>query len=72
MKLARWGMALQKLDLNIEYRPGKANARADTLSRYPVLLLASNCSNTQTAAVVAKLDSASSDVESGEERTLEE
>ena len=39
---------------------------------YPVSLLASDCSNTQTAAVVAKLDSASSNVESGEERTLEE
>ena len=25
-KLARWGMALQELDLDIQYRPGKANA----------------------------------------------
>ena len=71
-KLARWGMALQELNLKIEYQPGKANARADALSRYPVSLLASDCSNTQTAVVVAKLDSASSNVESGEERTLEE
>ena len=37
-KLARWGMAIQELDLKIEYRPGKANARADALSRYPVSL----------------------------------
>ena len=37
-KLARWGMALQELDLQIEYRLGTANARADALSRYPVSL----------------------------------
>ena len=70
-KLARWGMALQELDLKIEYRQGKANARADALSRYPISLLASNGSNTQIAAVVAKLDIASSHVESVEGRTLE-
>ena len=38
-KLAQWGMALQELDLQIEYRPGNSNARADALSRYPVSLL---------------------------------
>ena len=27
-KLARWGMALQELDLQIEYKPGKSNARS--------------------------------------------
>ena len=32
-KLARWGLALQELDLQIEYRPGKQNSVADTLSR---------------------------------------
>ena len=32
-KLARWGLALQELDLQIEYRPGKQNAVADALSR---------------------------------------
>ena len=32
-KLARWGMALQELDLHIHYRPGKRNANADALSR---------------------------------------
>ena len=31
-KLARWDMALQELDLKMEYRPGKANGRADALS----------------------------------------
>ena len=35
-KLARWGLALQDLDLNIQYRAGKANANADCLSRYPI------------------------------------
>ena len=35
-KLARWGMVLQELDLHIVYRPGKQNAKADALSRYPV------------------------------------
>ena len=35
-KLARWGMALQELDLEIRYRPGKQNANADALSRSPL------------------------------------
>ena len=34
-KLARWGMAIQELDLHIHYRPGKKNANADALSRAP-------------------------------------
>ena len=34
-KLARWGMALQELDLKILHRSGKTNSNAaDTLSRY--------------------------------------
>ena len=36
-KLAQWGMALQELDLKIEYCPGSKNLKADTLSRYPLL-----------------------------------
>ena len=35
-KLARWGLALQELDLTIEYRPGKQNSAADALSRIPL------------------------------------
>ena len=31
-KLARWGLALQELDLNIHYRPRKLNDCADSLS----------------------------------------
>ena len=34
-KLARWGLALQEMDLHIHYRPGKTNANADALSRFP-------------------------------------
>ena len=32
-KLARWGMAIQELDLEIVHRSGKANTNADALSR---------------------------------------
>ena len=71
-KLARWGMALQELDLKLENRPGKANGRADALSRYPISLLASDCADTQTTALVAKVDSAGSDAEGGDEKTLGE
>ena len=36
-KLAWWGMALQELDLKIEYRPGRGNKKADALSHHPVV-----------------------------------
>jgi len=32
-KLARWGLAIQKLNLRIHYRPGQTNKVADALSR---------------------------------------
>ena len=35
-KLARWGLALQEVDLTIHYRPGKSNVCADSLSRCPL------------------------------------
>ena len=35
-KLARWGLAIQELDLTIKYRPGKNNQSADALSRMPL------------------------------------
>ena len=35
-RLARWGLALQELNLNIHYRPGRLNKSADSLSRPPV------------------------------------
>ena len=31
-KLARWGLAIQELDLHIHHRSGKTNQAADTLS----------------------------------------
>ena len=34
-KLARWGLALQEVNLTIHYRPGRKNANADALSRSP-------------------------------------
>ena len=34
--LARWGMALKELDIEIFYRPGKCNSNADALSRSPL------------------------------------
>ena len=38
-KLARWGMAIQELDLHIHYRPGGKNQNADALSRDPLAAL---------------------------------
>ena len=35
-KLARWGLALQELDLDIRHRSGKENQHADALSREPL------------------------------------
>lgn len=35
-KLARWGMAIQELDVRILHRSGKHNVNADALSRAPV------------------------------------
>ena len=34
-KLARWRLAIQELDLQIHYKPGRCNQKADALSRSP-------------------------------------
>ena len=62
-KLARWGMALQELDLRIEW---KSNARADVLSRYPVSLLLHDCPETVAPTLVAAMEAPRTLLESGE------
>lgn len=66
-KLARWGMALQELDLKIEYQPGRVNGRADALSRYPVPLQKSDCVQTQAHSVVAAVQIPNTQAGGGEE-----
>ena len=66
-RLARWGMALQELDIHIHYRPGKANNNADALSR---------CTTTHISdsdvpwKVLAALQADVQPVKEGEEETL--
>ena len=67
-ELARWGMALQELDLQIEYRPGAAKARADALSRYPVSLLQDDVVRTQAQPLVAAVVDESSTVAEGSDQ----
>ena len=46
-KLARWGLAIQELDLDIQYRSGESNANADALSRVPPLMDQPNIESAQ-------------------------
>ena len=65
-KLARWGLILQDMELEIKYRSGKKNSNADALSRYPVRTPTEplqDISVTEVHGVVAALDS-SREVES--------
>ena len=65
-KLARWGLILQDMELEIKYRSGKKNSNADALSRYPVRTPTEplqDISVTEVNGVVAALDS-SREVES--------
>ena len=70
-KLARWGMAIQELDLSIHYRPGKRNSNADALSRYPNSLEVPSSHADQPLAVVAATNPSWS-VAKGGEPTLPE
>ena len=55
-KLARWGIAIQELDLQIHYKPGRKNEKADALSRSPCLVEAiSEVSDHVIAAVGASV-----------------
>jgi hypothetical protein len=65
-KLAWWGMVLQ-LDLQIAYQPGKANARAEELFCYPVLLLPDDLSVTQAYPVVVAVETLALSAEHVEE-----
>ena len=58
--LARWGLILQDMELEIKYRSGKKNSNADALSRYPVSTPTEplqDTSVTEVNGVVAALDS---------------
>ena len=57
-KLARWGLALQKMDLEIRYWPEKRNANADALSRSPLAI--AGCEESLPFQVIAALQTESS------------
>ena len=52
-KLARWGMAIQVLNLTIKHRSGHSNVNADTLSRAP---LSDSEDLTEPDGVIAAMD----------------
>ena len=52
-KLARWGMAIQELDLEIIHRAGKPNVSADALSRYPLPGKSKECDDVSFGIVAA-------------------
>ena len=60
-KLARWGMAIQELDLKIRHRPGRSNANADALSRAP-LEPVGDVQEEEIAGVIANLVGRESDL----------
>ena len=72
MTLAKWGMALQEMDLKLEYRPGKMKGRANALSRYPISLLALDCMDTRSPTLVTNMNGTGSETESKDGRTLSE
>ena len=55
-KLARWGLAIQELDLHIHHRPGKTNRAADALSRLQTQILDSSKETKSNELVVQAKD----------------
>ena len=53
-KLARWGMAIQEMDITIRHRSGRTNANADALSRAP--LCSGGSTTSEVEGVIASLD----------------
>ena len=51
-KLARWALRLQEFDIDISYRPGKANQNADCLSRIPIPDEGNQTSPEETAPII--------------------
>ena len=68
-KLARWGLALQEVNLSIRYRPGRKNANADALSRHPSDHFESPPLETGSTVVVARVNSVVH-TKSGEDTSL--
>lgn len=66
-KLARWGLALQELNLEIHYRPGRKNANAEALSRAPTTSIPSH-----PYGIVAALRNTPLSHSKGGERSLEQ
>ena len=52
-KLARWGMAVQEISLEIRYWPGRVNENADALSRAPVPSNEENLAGDEVEALMA-------------------
>ena len=66
-------MALQELDLHIEYHPRRVNAHADALSRYPVSLLQNDVTRTRAQPLVAAvMDEPPAVAEDGEKSSSEQ
>ena len=65
-KLARWGLALQEVDLAIYYRPGKKNVLADALSRSPVSVREEGSPVVLEESLVAAVSGPQESSESGE------
>ena len=62
-KLARWGMAIQELDLRILHRTGKSNVNADALSRAPIAGTGKEPERTVPFGIIAAINAGRSSVQ---------